>query len=741
MTVTGPLTLYAKWDPEIFTITWELNGGTSTAILPDHVEYGDVLTRPNPNPTKEGHAFRGWYTDAGLTALHIFTLPVTTDLNLYAKWEQSVVQSGARYLAFTSDVHWSSTAAKPIYEEWMDKLMTQVPSLDYMGFCGDLGYPSEANPVQRFWDNVKILMDTAEKYVDNGFITGTNSGLPTDGNLFGLGNHEWYTSGGGNLQANPTGYAQDRLMPNHTVIDEGDYIIYALGPVAGGEGGCGQRFVQTEIDKVSAYLATAPSNVPIFIMAHHPIHIFDGGTPNRTTENADSLLDVLQEYPNVFFMWGHNHSVLDPMWDKFSVAGDPIQTTTNSNSKRDLNFTYFPPGVMRDAEYAGDSNSKFVYGKGTVAKIENGVVTLTYYDKDCEPLTGDKYRPVGETIENPVTVTIEGGGGPVVPRFIVTFNKNHSDAAGFTNANPSTKTVTSPATTVGTLPAEPTRAGYDFNGWNTAPNGSGAPFTASTPVTVGITVYAQWAAVTTVTFDKNGGTTEANPSTKRIEPPATNVGTLPAEPTRTGYTFTGWTTQPSGGSPFTATTTVTTSITVYAQWTLKPYVPGDPYSVNLSGQTTKFVYHTANNNTYSGLENSKIKLDFPAGFNINDYSKVTVKYDFFQATSPDSAIATTTSCYVDAYFFAPWVEEAWGGPWSASATGATATVTGTGPGMLQRLGGKTGTSDANSASNNNGFTFDISTLTTLPAGLQVNKHAGNSLGIIEVTEIRFHNDP
>ena len=79
-------------------------------------------------------------------------------------------------------------------------------------------------------------------------------------------------------------------------------------------------------------------------------------------------------------------------------------------------------------------------------------------------------------------------------------------------------------------------------------------------------------AAYTVTFDKNGGTTEASPRTKTVTPPATNVGALPAPPMRTNYTFAGWNTRADGGgSAFTASTAVTANITVYAKWT-----PGGP---------------------------------------------------------------------------------------------------------------------------------------------------------------------
>jgi uncharacterized repeat protein (TIGR02543 family) len=52
--------------------------------------------------------------------------------------------------------------------------------------------------------------------------------------------------------------------------------------------------------------------------------------------------------------------------------------------------------------------------------------------------------------------------------------------------------VNSPDTTVGALPTSPARTGYTFTGWNTQEDGGGTAFTASTPVTANITVYAHW---------------------------------------------------------------------------------------------------------------------------------------------------------------------------------------------------------------------------------------------------------
>lgn len=67
-----------------------------------------------------------------------------------------------------------------------------------------------------------------------------------------------------------------------------------------------------------------------------------------------------------------------------------------------------------------------------------------------------------------------------------------------------------PNTTV-TLPTPPTKSGFDFGGWYTGKDGAGTEFTASTPVTGDITVYAKWneenIPVTSISVTGEGGTT------------------------------------------------------------------------------------------------------------------------------------------------------------------------------------------------------------------------------------------
>lgn len=81
-TVTKSTTLYAKWNAA-FTVTFETNGGS--AVAPQPVENGNTATQPAA-PTKEGHTFGGWFADESLTTAFDFSLPITANTTVYAKW-------------------------------------------------------------------------------------------------------------------------------------------------------------------------------------------------------------------------------------------------------------------------------------------------------------------------------------------------------------------------------------------------------------------------------------------------------------------------------------------------------------------------------------------------------------------------------------------------------------------------------------------------------------------------------
>jgi uncharacterized repeat protein (TIGR02543 family) len=70
-----------------YTVTFDLNyTGALNPPKPQEIDAGGKATIPTP-PTRDGHTFGGWYTDAACVNPWNFTTdPVTADITLYAKW-------------------------------------------------------------------------------------------------------------------------------------------------------------------------------------------------------------------------------------------------------------------------------------------------------------------------------------------------------------------------------------------------------------------------------------------------------------------------------------------------------------------------------------------------------------------------------------------------------------------------------------------------------------------------------
>jgi uncharacterized repeat protein (TIGR02543 family) len=114
------------------------------------------------------------------------------------------------------------------------------------------------------------------------------------------------------------------------------------------------------------------------------------------------------------------------------------------------------------------------------------------------------------------------------------------------------------------MPSNPAMSGYAFGGWYTSTDGNGSQFTAETPVTSDITVYANWTTNRhTVTFDAGEGSLIQTRVVNRFESLGSNMPPDP-NPSDNNYAFDGW--YDNNGSQFTAETPVTSDITVYARW-------------------------------------------------------------------------------------------------------------------------------------------------------------------------------
>ena len=143
----------------------------------------------------------------------------------------------------------------------------------------------------------------------------------------------------------------------------------------------------------------------------------------------------------------------------------------------------------------------------------------------------------------PVTENLTLTANWTVNRYTITFDTDGGSAIA---------PITQDYGTAVTTPADPTRTGYTFAGWT--------PAIPETMPAENLTIKAKWTVNQyTLTFDTDGGSA--------IAPITQDYGTAvtaPADPTRTGYTFAGWTPEIPAAMP-------AEDLTIKAKWTVNTY--------------------------------------------------------------------------------------------------------------------------------------------------------------------------
>lgn len=188
--------------------------------------------------------------------------------------------------------------------------------------------------------------------------------------------------------------------------------------------------------------------------------------------------------------------------------------------------------ALPTATWGGDTTSRWYTAKTGGTEVHQGdTVTQT----EDFTLYAHWSIPV-----NTHTLTLNANGGTVSPA-----SRTLAEGAAY-----------------GTLPT-PTRSGYTFVEWRTAPY-VGTLVTSSTKMGADdVTIYAIWTGNPfTITLNANGGT--VTPATKSV-PNGSTYGILP-RPTRSGFIFDGWWTAATGGTKILATAKPSGTQTVYAHW-------------------------------------------------------------------------------------------------------------------------------------------------------------------------------
>ncbi len=374
----------------------------------------------------------------------------------------------------------------------------------------------------------------------------------------------WGSYGTGLGQFNsPKGIAVDSNGNVYVADIENDRVqkFDSMGgnPEAFGSTGTGEG----EFKRPSGVAVDGDGNIYVVEALNHRMQKFDstfqpqyiwGGTSYGNGNgqfNSPSGVAV-DSSGNIYVLDNNNNRV-----QKFDANGEFV-LKWGSLGAGDSQF-FFPHGIAVDSAgnvYVADTSANWI-------RMFSSTGTLLAKWGTRGNSAGQFDNPSGIAVDNDGNIYVADTNNNRVQKsaqtYTVTFDSNGGSAVEAIVNIAKNATVS--------LPIEPTKAGYTFAGWY-KDNGTFADaFTASTPVTGNLTVYAKWTAVSTtytVTFNTNGG----NAVTPISNVAANATVDLPAPPTKTGYTFTGWyKDNDTFADAFTASTPVTGNLTVYAKWT------------------------------------------------------------------------------------------------------------------------------------------------------------------------------
>ena len=314
-------------------------------------------------------------------------------------------------------------------------------------------------------------------------------------------------------------------------------------------------------------------------------------------------------------------------------------TLDATNTETDVYYPDFEVTV-------GEDSGIIAYSTTSGAMIKQIPITVVWNGSmnDSDSKNSDDLLKKAQNITIPITIT---AAQKLALKYTVTFND------GFGNVI-STKKV-SEGDTVGTLPENPTKVGYTFDGWYDAVE-NGDEVTTSTEVTSGMNVYAHWnIKYVTVTFDSNGGSSVAQ---QQIQEGST-INPLPIS-SLSGSELIGWFDE--NDNQLSTSTIIMNNITYTASWynaysragTLVYY---DPVSTNTCDST-----HTSSSTCYKWRiikedeNNATIQLDHNL---INNTSwnqtstldgPITLLTDLAAATSSWSRVSGLTYSYNTQYY-------------------------------------------------------------------------------------------
>ena len=574
------ISLTAKWTANTNKITLDLNGGSLSSSLSNiiTVTYDKAFTLPTP--TRTGHTFEGWYN--GDAKLESGTWKGAGDLTLKAKWTASVYNVTLNGVemnkVITFDYNYSGTTPSKVTVKPGETLAyPSIPARSYYVFTG--------------WYTDKACTK----------IYSFNEALTSDMTLYA-----------GWMPYHSTYYNAYTLTTPHSYNSSSYTYSYSTSSSSANS----QNYlylVAKETGTHNIYFRAGSSGD-----SYRPYLGVTNLTTNTTIE-ATSLRAYNASYTKISFTCN---------------AGDVIAINFYRSSSSTTLYFYF--------EGFTNVTSAAKNGDVHVLKVEyDSILTLPIPTKTGMQFDGwntkadgkgTKYESGKWTTMSDVVlyttwsvqknkITLEVDGGKVDS---TTINVEYGKAY--------------------TLPT-PTKTGYTFDGWYDADGNkvSGGTWQSYSD----IKLYAKWTPYTSnvtfndtifsskVTYNYNYGTT---PSTTTYTVSGTSKLSYPSMPSRSGYIFTGWYTEPECKNFYNFSGHIYSDMTLYAGWMetktgyYSSWFISNPYSYTTSstyvgGYSTSYTSESKPNIIYvvaneTGAHNIYFRSN-NSGANYDNYIAVT----------------------------------------------------------------------------------------------------------------------
>ncbi len=585
-TITGDTTIYAHWTPIDYTLTFDSQGGS--AVVGQVVAFGDLGTEPT-DPTKYGTTFDGWYTSASGGTLWDFDADVVASATtLYAYWtpvnypvtfdSQGGNAVGGQSVAYGG---YASEPSDPTQSGYtFDGWFTSASG----GTLWDFGTDAIAGATTLYaqWTPVDY---TATFDSQGGTAVGSQTlpygslvAQPTPPTQFGYTLDGWYTAASGGtlwdfsadtMTGDITLYAQWIANTNTVTFDgqggsftagetvaTGNLVTEPADPTRYGYTLDGWYDASTGGSLWDFGADTVPGDMILYAqwtIVNYPV-TFDSQGGNAVGGQSVAYGDYASEpsdpaFAGYTFDGWYTAASGGALWDFGADAITAATTLYAQWTPVDYTATFDSQG--------GTAVSSQTLPNGSLVTQPAPPPRAGYaFDGWFDASSGGSAWDFGsDTLTGNVTLYAQWSAIPYTLAF---------DSQGGTPVTAQTV----PYDTLATEPTDPTRGGYTFDGWYTLSSGGVVwDFTTDT-VVADATVYAQWTPVDyTLTYDSQGGDAV---SSETVAYGA--LATEPVDPTRTGYTFDGWSTAVSGGSAWNfATNTMTGDRTLYAAWTPASY--------------------------------------------------------------------------------------------------------------------------------------------------------------------------